>query len=704
MTDLYLRSPLPASSGSVDLWLGDPGTAPSTEHAVTAGGELPGLAGHVSAARGRSVAAGGSVGLLLAGLGLGVDVDINVPRGIGAQCHSPWRGAGRVDAAAGGDFTARPAVGGAARSQWRAAVGSGADAATAWRSSGGAAGAAAVQWTDARSTGQTVTAGWRQLSRVAALLGDHYADADRAAGGGLLLWQYLPRADLWLRTGWQTADRPAVEAMGAWRRAGRGAADRLSRWRDAVYPRAASFYPPVPVPAPTPVPRPLLGSPVDLRLCRRIDPDDWGALALWLGRPACLPAIPLRRIYYVPTTYSLVRAADGAPIPCAGMAFEVDADTGIIRASASLLGPDVLGLLEPLADDEPVELVADINGVHWRWLADGWTEEIRHGRVTRQLSGYSLSALLDAPYVLPRDRTASVAATVRQLADGELAEWSDWLIDDWRAADWLVPAGVWTLAAATPLAAITQLAQSAGGVVVPSRTARRLSVLPRYPVLPWAYQDAAPDLIVPGGAGVTVLSRRSTRPPQAEAVYLGGGEADGLLARVRRTGTAGATLASTVLDPLLTHADGLRARGARELAALWRQPAVSSFELPLGADFPLVELGQLLDIDGARGIVSAHRVSLESQGSAYRVRQRVTLGEDTGSVARRWRALVASDPLLAGVVTAATGADGRVTVALLGGGTIRPRGAAAIGESVYVRGDVLAGAAPVYSAALEIEV
>lgn len=54
--------------------------------------------------------------------------------------------------------------------------------------------------------------------------------------------------------------------------------------------------------------------------------------------------------------------------------------------------------------------------------------------------------------------------------------------------------------------------------------------------------------------------------------------------------------------------------------------------------------------------------------------------------------LVAGPPLQAGVVTASL--DGVVTVELPGGGELQVRGSATIGQTVFVRGDVIESEAP----------
>ena len=64
----------------------------------------------------------------------------------------------------------------------------------------------------------------------------------------------------------------------------------------------------------------------------------------------------------------------------------------------------------------------------------------------------------------------------------------------------------------------------------------------------------------------------------------------------------------------------------------------------------------------------------------------------------QFRQLIPAPPLQAGTVVGV--GSGVVTVALPGGGLIRARGSAAIGQKVFVRDDVIEGVAP--SLTLEI--
>jgi hypothetical protein len=237
-------------------------------------------------------------------------------------------------------------------------------------------------------------------------------------------------------------------------------------------------------------------------------------------------------------------------------------------------------------------------------------------------------------------------------------------------------------------------------------------VQPRYPILPWDFfEDAGEGALATPGRGLRVpdnsilrLSMRQAVAAQANAIYVHGGEIGGILARLWRTGTAADRVAPTTTDPLITHVDAARLLGTRLLAAQERQPEVRSITLPLGGDFPLVDLGTLLAIevgtDEHRGIVNA--VAIDVQQGAQKIRQTLTIGEDTPNTWARWRRLLPDSPLLAGRVATAHG-DGTLTVTLLGGGTQRVRGSAPVGAGVWIKDGRVDGDAPIMPA-YEIEI
>jgi hypothetical protein len=393
---------------------------------------------------------------------------------------------------------------------------------------------------------------------------------------------------------------------------------------------------------------------------------------------------------------SLTRLSDGAVIHCESLSISIDVDSWAWSWSGTLLGRDALDAVIPAGDGAPVVLVATVDGYVWHLLAEDWSEEREFAKRAISVSGRGLTAYLAAPYELPVSGTLLNARTVNQAVEDLLP--GGWTVS-WHATapDWVLPVGSWSWQGQTVISAIHDALRSAGFTLVPAMAAQSFVVKPRYPVLPWDFAGATPDLAVPADAIMKISSRRRVES-QANAVFVHGGDTGGIIARVYRAQTAGDRVADTQSSQLITHADGARLLGSRILAANERQPDVRSIEIPLGGpDFPLAEVGQLIAIsDGQstiRGIVNAVNVNVTPMPKP-KLRQTITIGEESPNTWARFARILPKNPMLIGEVTIAH-ADGTVSVELAGGGVTRVRGQGQqVGDAVYVQGARVVDAAP----------
>ena len=175
------------------------------------------------------------------------------------------------------------------------------------------------------------------------------------------------------------------------------------------------------------------------------------------------------------------------------------------------------------------------------------------------------------------------------------------------------------------------MAQSVNAVVRSHRTAEQLIVAPRYPVLPWEWGAAVPDVQMPAAVIVTDELRPDPRA-EYNAIYVAGGSVGGVLGHVVRSLSARDKLAPQIQDDLITHADAARMRGSWALAASGNK-LQHSISMPVltGSTNPgilnpgILNPGQLLEVadtDGTwRGLVRGVSVS----ASMPRVRQQVTV-------------------------------------------------------------------------------
>lgn len=379
-------------------------------------------------------------------------------------------------------------------------------------------------------------------------------------------------------------------------------------WWQAVYP-----WPPDPTP----------DLPAHLRFCHRID----GTAHLVFG---CRPAqpqpgvvVPIREVYIVINTVTLTRASDGAPLQALSLGLSIDADSWTYGWDANIPGAN-LPLLEALTDGEPVELIATINGISYRLLAERIARDRSFAQSQLKISGRGKAAMLASPHAPIVTRNNTSDRTLQQLVGDALTTNGvpiGWALD-WHAADWLVPAGLYNHTGAY-IEQVTRIAEAAGAYVQSHPMLDTLRILPRYPLLPWEWAAAPPDLILPS-APVTREAIEWQLKPGYNRVYVSGTAAGGILGQVTRAGTDGGLVAPMITDPLITHPDAARARGRPILADTGRQAHVT-LTLPVLPETGIIHPGTLVQYTDAgtarRGLVRSVSVS----ASLPTLRQSITL-------------------------------------------------------------------------------
>lgn len=397
--------------------------------------------------------------------------------------------------------------------------------------------------------------------------------------------------------------------------------------------------------------------------------------------------IQTKTVYTMQNTITIT-LTDLTPIDVSDVSLSLDAESWAWQFSCKLLNPEQLPLITAV-DDVAKELIVTINGFEWRVLAEKTSHTRTFANDAINLSGRCLSALLTQPYLQPRSATQSDLLTVQQLAELELP--NGWTID-WQAATWNVPAGAFSYTAKTPMQVISEIAADIGAMVVPSRNAKTLKITPRYPVLPWQFDQAVPNLVIPDSA-LQSLTYRAVIPAQANGVYVHGGEIGGVIGWCRLTGTDGARLSQTVNNALMTSVVGCRALGERILAGQYTQPALQSVTLPMNAtDMPLANVGDLIrvNVDGSqvRGIVNSVSIS----AGLGNVSQTLQIGEETANVWSAFKQILPSEPLFIGAVSSVSGETSLMT--LIDGGVVRVRGVGTVGQKYYIRAGRLENEAP----------
>lgn len=339
-------------------------------------------------------------------------------------------------------------------------------------------------------------------------------------------------------------------------------------------------------------------------------------------QPAATVTVPVLRVYIVTNELTLT-LLDGTPVRADALTLSLDADSWTYSWSASLPGTEEGAITAALAD-EPVHLLASINGVQYRLVAESYTRERTFGSTRISVKGRGRSCMLDDPYASTEVRTQASTLTAQQLMAQALTingVPSGWALD-WQLTDWTVPAGSWSHSG-TPIAAVLDIASAVSAMVQPHPTAQTLRILPRYRAAPWHWASLTPDVELPS-AVVQVEGLEPVTYPGYNRIYLSGTGDGGVLGQVTRGGTAGEVVKSMATHALITHADAARQRGIAELAMAGRVATVT-LSLPVLPATGLIWPGQMVRyVDGGTTHLGAVR-STAVQWSRPTLRQQITL-------------------------------------------------------------------------------
>lgn len=365
----------------------------------------------------------------------------------------------------------------------------------------------------------------------------------------------------------------------------------FQRWRDAMPPPPGRWAAPIVTP---PVPQP---HPFHILL------DDRFAYSVHvlLGADAASPdqvVVPVRSVYIVINTVTLARADTGVEIPVRGLSVGIGRDGPHWTWSATIPGAArALVARNP----DPVELIAMVNGLEMRLLAESSERDRRHGADWLRVSGRSRSAWLSEQYSVKEARSNLTALTARQLADAVLTLNGvsiGWALD-WQIVDWLVPSGAWSHYG-THMEALARLAEAGGGYLQADPAAQRIAVLPHYPVLPWHWSSATADIVLPEDV-VEVERTITADQPEYNAVYVIGQSAAGRRDRVLRAGSAADRIAPQIVDALATDLIMTRARGSTVLAECGAKSRIS-LRLPVLPEVGLILPGRMMEYS-AEGVI-----------------------------------------------------------------------------------------------------
>ena len=322
-----------------------------------------------------------------------------------------------------------------------------------------------------------------------------------------------------------------------------------------------------------------------------------------------------RKVYIVSNEIYCKRLSDDAPIQLLSCQVGIDRDSFAWSFSASVPYTEV-DKVAPTVDGM-TEIELGINGIIWRFVVENYGKRSQFAKTDVTIGGRSLTAYLTEPYAAKRDYNHSAASFATALADAELnrgGEVSGFELD-WQLIDdlgWAVPANTLNYQGLTPLQAIQKIAAAGGGFVQSHPSEPTVMVVPDYPIASWHWASATPNKIILPDL-VKSESLQWQEKPAYNGVYVEG-VTSGVVAFVKRTGTAGENQAETFVDRMTCDQAAARQKGLSILSEGGKQ-ARMSIDLPMHNSIGLLLPSMLIEVSGQwRGLVRGVSISVQQKG------------------------------------------------------------------------------------------
>lgn len=371
-----------------------------------------------------------------------------------------------------------------------------------------------------------------------------------------------------------------------------------------IYYRKSSVPPIVPQPKPQ-----YVGS-TDLNfvcLCHDVDSHN---VVLNFGADDCIPSIPNKNWWHIVNQISVTRLDDGTEINVLSGNYRTDRQSWCWSYSLTIPVFE-LSKLEPNAG-QPVILKIMVNGYEHLMLLENRTRSRQFGKETYNLSGRSVSALLDAPSSPPRAFLQENERTSVQLAQAEIdrSAYPD-LALNWRLINdlgWIVPTESFSYSSLTPIKAIQEIANAGGGFVYSEADTQAISIKPLYRK---AYWDSIAideyDILLPESV-VIDQSTNYEKYPDYNGITLTN-DKTGLTGQIKRTGTGGDVLHETVSNHLFTSQTVMGSFGKSKLAKAGLVES-HTFSMPLTSEIGQCKPADILAFNAEFwGVVDAVSVS-----------------------------------------------------------------------------------------------
>lgn len=294
----------------------------------------------------------------------------------------------------------------------------------------------------------------------------------------------------------------------------------------------------------------------------------------------------LRRYYLMQPTITCVRVSDDVPI--------VISNISISRSRgqwASAVNVDFSSRIDATRAENQL-LKIGINGYEFYAYIEQLSSSKVFGNQTYTGTGRSRSAELATPYVLPKSYTNATSLSFAGLLTNIL-QFTNWSVALNGIVDFNVPAGAFSVGNKSPIEQVQEAVSQLGCMLLSDDENRTLTVVPRWPTVPWLMDAATPDLTL-HDAVITSYSESKEIGTECNVVWLRG-EQQGISAKVKRAGTAGNIATDDISAQLIVDNQAARTAGTNALADTGNKLNIN-MSLPILADLPPATPGMLIGI------------------------------------------------------------------------------------------------------------
>ncbi|MGI2108475.1 hypothetical protein ACRN9C_03595 [Shewanella frigidimarina] len=294
----------------------------------------------------------------------------------------------------------------------------------------------------------------------------------------------------------------------------------------------------------------------------------------------------LRRYYLMQPTITCVRVSDDVPIVISNIS--ISRSRGHWASSVSI---DFSSRIDASRAENQL-LKVGINGYEFFTLVEQTSVSKVFGNETYRGTGRSRSAELATPYVLPISYTNATSRSFAGLLT-DMLQFTGWTIALNGIVDFNVPAGAFSVGNKSPIDAVQEAVAQLGCMLLSNDETKALTVVPRWPTVPWLMDGVTPDLTV-HDAVITSYSESKEIGTECNVVWLRG-EQQGISAKVKRAGTAGNIAADDISAQLIVDNQAARTAGTNALADTGNKLNIN-MSLPIMADLPPATPGMLIGI------------------------------------------------------------------------------------------------------------